>query len=282
MKKCTRVMLIIAGSLFALGLILTITGFLCGGRMKSISLIGGREINYMSIDEDYSNTTIENLDFEISTGKVYIEEGDAFRVSGSNIIEDTLEVEVKNNTLYMKDKDNFPWNLINHIGIFLDGGESKITVTIPKDTVIKNTEIEVKAGALTIDKLNTDVFDLDVDAGKATLDHLSVNNNGYISMDAGSVNGEDYSGNNLEVDVSAGNLDLSGAFYNTLDIHLSAGRISIDTSLGEEEYSYDLDQNAGSIRVNDNNYKEYNDKNTSAKNKIKAKCEAGFITIETK
>ena len=133
-----------------------------------------------------------------------------------------------------------------------------------------------------IDKFSSNTFDLQLDAGRVVLDNTSVTSKASIKLNAGAVKAKDYNGKNLEVEVSAGSCDLSGAFYETLDLSCSAGSINIESSLSEEEYSYDLDQTAGSIRINGDSYKEYNNTNKEAKNSIVAKCDAGSIKIDTK
>ena len=282
MKKLTRVLLTIASIVFVLGLVLVISGFISGGSIKNVRLIGGKVYDYVDFDKDYSKETIENLELEVSTGKLHIEEGEAFRVVGTDVVENSIEVGVKNNTLYIKENDNSSWGWIHHIGITLFSKESKITVYVPKDFVAKNTELDVEAGGLVIKKLTTDILDLDVEAGKATVDKLTVNDKASIDVEAGSVSGDGYNGKNLEIDVSAGSCNLSGAFYEKLDMDCSAGSINIDTSLGADEYSYDLDQSAGSVRVNGESYKHYDGKNSTAANSIVAKTSAGTIKIETK
>ena len=280
MKRLAKILLITAAIVFTIGIVLVITGFMSGGRITNIDIFGGNVYEYEDIDKDFSGSTIENLDLEIETGILQIVEGDSFRVEGTDIIEGSIEVGVKNNTLYIKEKDHDVWGWFKHIGAF--NKQSVVTVTVPKDFVAKNTEVEVDAGKLEIDKLATDVLDVNVQAGKATINKLTVNSKASIDVEAGSVNGEDYNGKNLEVEVSAGSCDLTGMFTERLDLECSAGAINIDTALAADEYSYNLEQSAGSIRVNGDSYKQYDGKNTNATNSIVAKTSAGTIKIETK
>lgn len=284
MNKCIKVLLIISSVLFSLGLIIIITGVLCGGNIKdAISLSdANRDVNLVSVNKDFSKETIRNLKLDVSAGKVYIKEGKSFRVEGENLVKDSFEIEVRDNTLYVNESDDFNWSFVFRLGVFFDGGESKITITVPSGFVFDNTEIEVKAGKVDIDKFSSNTFDLQLDAGRVDLDNTSVTSKASIKLNAGAVKAKDYNGKNLEVEVSAGSCDLSGAFYETLDLSCSAGSINIESSLSEEEYSYDLDQTAGSIRINGDSYKEYNNTNKEAKNSIVAKCDAGSIKIDTK
>ncbi len=282
MRKFIKVILITASIMFTIGLILVITGLLSGGRFKNISIIGGHIKDTVSINEDYSNKTIENLDLELAAGNLHIKEGDTFRVTGKNIIKDSLEVGVDNNTLYIKEKEDYGWGWLVHIGQFFYSNEADITVTIPKNFTAKTTELEVHAGELDLEKLTTDHLDVKVRAGDVVLDKLTVTTKASIDVSAGKVIGEDFNGKNLEIDVSAGSCSLEGAFYDTLDMECSAGHIKIDSSLEENQYSYDLDQSAGSIHVNGESYKHYDGKNEDAANHIMAKTSAGSIKIETK
>ena len=281
MRKFIKVILITASIMFTIGLILMITGLLSGGRFKSISLVGFNNKDTVSINEDYSGQTIENLDLEIDNCTLHIKEGDTFRVTGKDIVKDSIEVGVNNNTLYIKENDHEGWGWLVHIGVLFFSNEADITVTVPKGFTAKNAELELKAGELDLEKLTTDNLDVNVKAGKAVLDNLTVTTKASIDVDAGSVTAEDFNGKNLQVDVSAGSCRLEGAFYDTLDMECSAGEIKIDSSLEENQYSYDLDQSAGSIHVNGESYKHYDGKNEDAANHIVAKTSSGTIKIET-
>lgn len=281
MKKLTKILLLTAGTFFVLGLILFIAGILGGGKIKNISIINGREYNYTSFHEEFSGETIHSLDLEVSAGNLIVKQGDTFSIQGSNVIEDSIKYGVKDNELYVKEKDNDFWSFIGRIGFFFESNDTVITVTIPADFVATNTSLEVNAGELNIDQLNTKVLDLDVQAGKANLNQVTVGEKAKMELGAGGIFANDYNGKNLELDISAGEAELRGEFYETLDLDCSAGTIRVYTQLNEDEYSYDLNQSAGSIKVNGNSYKDYEDRNSAASNHIVVDCSAGTIKIET-
>lgn len=281
MKKGIKIILIITSSLFTVGLIMIIAGILSGGHFKNISLVTGKELEYVSIDKDYGNETIDSLDLDVTTSKVYIVEGDSFHIQGSKIVEDTVEVGVRENTLYIKEKDDLrSW--IDKIGIYFDLEETVITVTVPKGFVAKQADFDIKAGTLKIESFATEQLDMEVNAGKVSIDRMTVNMGGAISLGAGSVKGDQIDAHNLEVEISAGSCNLEGAFYGALDLECSAGSLNLDTSLSDNEYSYDLERNAGSIQINGKSYKDYDNTNKSANNSIKVVVSAGSVNIDTK
>lgn len=281
MKKGIRIILIIASILFALGLILLIAGVLSGGRFKNISLTTGKEFEYEEINEDYSKDTIDNLDLEVARGKVYIEEGDSFSIQGSKVIKGTIETGVKDNTLYIKDKNN-GWSFLEYIGLYLEPEDTIITVTIPKGFVVKETELNVMAGALYMESFTTDQLDLEVSAGKVSMDKVTVNEDTSISLGAGSVSGDALNAHNLKVDIAAGSCSLKGTFKGALDLMCSAGSMNIETTMTEKEYSYDIERNAGSVQINGKSYKNNDNSSKTANNSIKVVCNAGSINIDTK
>ncbi len=278
MRKSSKVILTLTGMFFALGLVLVVVGFLSGGKFKSITVFG-KELDYIDMEETFDKQKITSLEIDVDADNISIVEGSEFRIVGTNVVKNSISTGVRGNTLYIKENRR---NWYERIGLFIHTRDTKITLYVPSDFVAEYTDLEVDAGELNIEKLTTGTLKMYISAGKADLANVTVTDEAKMSVGAGGITGEWLAINNLDVDVDAGACKLSGAFYKNIKLECDAGSIRLDTSLTEDEYNYDLDRDVGSVKVNNNAYNDYKNRNNNAENDIEADCSVGSINIRTR
>lgn len=244
------------------GCIVLIVGFSLGG-YKQMSSIFENDGNYWgwriygttNMDKEFDN--IQNLNLEIDASKVTIREyvGTSIRVEARNVSK-KMEIIDKNGTLIMDDKGS-TWRL----GLGLFHQDEKITIYVPEGKEFNSVEIDVGAGSINIDNLQSNAVDIQVNAG--TLSGKSVIcDRGEFEVDAGKISFDKIDGHSLKFDVNAGEIN---AFL-----------------IGnEQDYRYQAKCDVGSVTIG-----KYNSNGISTKDSggmgaryIEAECNVGRINI---
>lgn len=146
--------------------------------------------NYVYTEEIYKN--IEKINIDIAYAELNIKTGeDALTVQTSKS-DRKVKVDVKNDTLRIKEDDDWFWRDNRHV---------VIDVTIPKDMDIRDFNLDSGAGKIRIDGLKVDRVDIEHGAGK-----MEISNSNF---------------NKTKIDGGAGETDISTSALN--DLKLDSG-----------------------------------------------------------
>ena len=211
-----------------MALILLISGTVLGGFSQLKSTYFDDSIS----NSEYAFVGIKNLDIEVDGCKVNIQEydGSSIKVISSK----SIKIVNENNDLMIE--DNF--NIFN-----LNNSNKKITVYIPINYQFNDVDISVDAGDFAAKKITTTNLNVEVDAGKATIDLLDCLNS---------------------------------------DFDCDVGDIEVMMVGSEADYSYDVSCDLGSVRIGNYKTDGLSDDYSfsSGMKKISVNCDASDIDIK--
>lgn len=105
--------------------------------------------------------TVENLNIDLEVSKFDIKTGEEFKIE-TKAPKDNYEIEIKDNTLRIKEKDRNIFSMSN----------SEMIIYIPRDMEFKKSEINLGVGATNIERLLTEESNIDVSIGSAKINEL--------------------------------------------------------------------------------------------------------------
>lgn len=243
MKKCIKFFLI-------LGLVTFLTGV--GTATAAIALGAdwsgpyGRFERRLSIEhnvpgasqwgQDYQSfdiTHISELEVELGSGYVYIEEDDTlqneirvtFSQSNSSFGYETEEGKLK--LEYQKHRKS----LWDHE---FDYEENKMKILIPKDFKFRKVDLEVGAGVLWAGNLQADKIELEAGAGGIELKNASA---GQLSMEA-----------------KAGGINYQGSVSGDISAECKAGGIEMTLDGEKTDFNYSIECKMGFVEIDGETY----------------------------
>lgn len=243
----------------AIALSLFIFGAACNGFNQLETLYDRGELGvslpYFKTKTTYEEfSDIKKLEIKCETGTVNLFEydGTVIKVEALNI---TSQSKIK------KDNDTLVIKGGAHIFNFISSNDSKINVYIPRDYYFEKAEIDVDAGKVTVDKLNVDKLDFNVDLGALETKYLK--------------------SDQAKLDVDAGSIEV--AYLDSQDSELKCDLGDIDVLLAGKEMDYNIDAKCDLGDITIGNYdgagiSESYQKHDGSR-KLKAKCDLGKITI---
>lgn len=257
MKMINKVLIGVA----IMGMALIIAGFALGGNRQIRNMYDNRELHFGWGGNDFHDinaefTDIHNLDFDLDAAEVEIKEYDGSSIKVVGNVRDNTDIQKEGQTLVIKEKDH--WTIFN----FDYWDSSKITVYIPGNT-----------------EFNT--VNLDIDAGSVRNSGILKASNVEVNLDAGSFKGDTIICNNGTFDVDAGKIEINLLDSQRSEFDVSAGKIDA-TLIGEEkDYAYDVECDAGSVKIGNYSAGGLSSSETGGfgSRQIKADCEAGSINL---
>lgn len=175
-----------------------------------------------------------SLDVELGAGTVEISYADIEKVEVEQEETHGFRCYVEKSTLHVEGGKKFGVN----------NNRAKIVIRIPRNYTFAEFELDVDAGKATVDGIVTNEASIDVDAGKAEIKKL----------DAKKVN-----------------------------TSVDAGELYLEVVGKKENYSYNLECDIGTIRIGDESYTglgtEKKIKNPNAERFLEADCDVGNVRV---
>ena len=310
MSKLIRNLLILAAVLIIIGGIVAGVGTMLGG-FKPITIttngpviVGTDSADSVKVNENYSKITELKVDLDI--GELILVEGDSFSLKGSyNPTLLNYEIIEKNGVLTIIGKSiknglwgwNWNWNW-GFSGFATD----RLTFTYPKGTEFDLIDVTLELGSLEINSLQVDSLILSlslgdlkgnaisVDSLNATLNlgscnltDLTVSRQAEFNMDAGSLYLKNSSINNLTANNNLGSFDYSGTLKGNAKVVCDLGSLKMDLEDPENELSYSIKADLGSVTVNGRTQSSSVSKAaTSPKCTLDLNASLGSITLNTR
>lgn len=239
MKAFYRIACGVAAVLISLGLLLSLVGFLIGGRVARLDEVvfplhgswrigpfngwGNRNPLYGSdtIDTVYPGG-ITRLDFDLSCADVTIKAGDAFRVEAKKINAKRFRTEVDGDT----------WEIecdTRNVNRMSGDKAPTITITLPQNFVADELELALSMGNLTVRDLSARTSSLEVGMGDLVA-------TGFSSGDC-------------DLDVGMGNLELAGTITGQGYINCGMGNVELKLAGSSQDYGYDVTVQMGSVEI---------------------------------
>lgn len=184
---------------------------------------------------------VSSLKMEIKGSDVKIIKGEKFEVQTDNA---KVEYNNENGSVVITEERPDIWFL----------GESyngNIIIYIPEDMKQTNeVNIKVAAGNISIQKLDTKEFNLDLGAGEITINDLTVSNSAKINGGAGAININSGKIKNLDLDLGVGETNIRADITGSNRIDAGIGGINLNLPLKEQDYRMDIDKGLGEIKLN--------------------------------
>lgn len=221
----------------ALAAFLAVT--IVGGALSAVGLIQGLFEND-SVMEDtigYPITTpITDLQLDVQAAELTIREGDTFSVE-SNL--KYLTVSEENGTLTVKESGKF--------GATYTGAQ--VILSIPYGTEFAVASVQIGAGSISADVLTAKTLDLQLGAGEAVLQSLTVTEKATIDGGAGEITVVKGSIRGLDLHMGVGELHLTAQLLGESTFDLSLGTSEIVLDGGKESYTLNVKKGMGTITV---------------------------------
>ena len=262
---------------FAIFLIITIISAVLSagyGLLNAIGIIDSNRYslleNMVTISDDAEEFLSLNLD--IKSSNLQIKTGDKFEVKTNN---SNIKYSNENGSIKIKED-----KLTNWLFGKIDIGE--LVIYIPENMKqIDEVKINIGAGTVFIEQLNTKNLYLDLGAGNVTIDKLTVSEESKINGGAGNININSGEIANVDLDLGVGNTKIKSDITGNSNINTGVGELNLYLSLDADNYKINVNKGLGKITFNDD--KILDDTIIgNGENYIKISGGVGNINIETK
>ena len=159
-----------------------------------------------------------------------------------------------------------------------------ICLYVPEGYHFENTSLDLGAGSLSVEELQTGALEANVGAGKMTFEKLDADQ-AELDCGAGQMTVEELSSRVAEVSVGMGSVRLNGDVTERLDGECSMGELKLTLAGMQTDFNYDLSCGMGELKVGDDSYnglaQEKQINNNSSKN-MELECAMGSVVVEFK
>lgn len=241
MTQTKKILKYVATALAALLTVSIVSAIYYGGAAL-IELIEGGGEEYIGelreIELDLSEFP-SDLDVDIAASEFSIKIGEALKVETNN---EHIECYIRKGTLYINEEDHKP--------LFSESSKkSVLTITLPKDLIFNEADIDTGAGRILIESLSAGELSLDLGAGETVIDSLNVSGEASISGGAGRIEIKHSEIGHLDVDHGVGELIITSLVKNGGEFDCGMGSVSVTLIGGEDDYSVNAEKGIGEIKI---------------------------------
>lgn len=180
----------------------------------------------------------EDIDIDVDIADITFEYGDSYTVSYNYKDYEAPTVEVKNNTLLIKEKaSNTNFSNANQI-------DCSITITIPEATKLSDIEIKAACGNIEFDDIECDDLTLFANLGNIELSGITCNDL-TVDADCGSIEFNNSTMNNIKANADMGAIEFAGVTFDNADMKADMGAIEVSGTFNALTAKCDL----GAIEV---------------------------------
>lgn len=222
---------------FALCLAFSIISSIMYAIFSFSTIFGGNHKNHESLRGLKIDENASVLDIDIRSTNLIIKEGDTLKVETNN---EYIKTKQTKNKLYITEKKH-NW--------FRTNKSNDLVVSIPKDLIFDGVSINSGAGKVEIENLSSKILELDLGAGKVTINHLTVFDHTEIEGGAGSIEVKNGILNDLDLDIGAGSLTLTAKMNGKSEIDAGVGEMNLNLIGSIEDYRIKLDKGIGSATI---------------------------------
>lgn len=230
---------------FAIFLIVTIISTILSGGYVLLRTFGLIQTDKNIVTDNLQVISSEVK--EISTLKINmlhtnlkVKEGDSFKVETNN---SKITFSNNNGSVIIKE-EKYNWSINNNT--------AELIIYMPKDMItLDETKIETGAGSINIEKLSTQVLELELGAGDVNMENIIVTKFAKIDGGAGRAKLKSSEINNLKANLGIGEFIFSGKLIGKNEIDSGVGKINIDLLDNLENYTIDVDKGIGTVTLNE-------------------------------
>lgn len=186
----------------------------------------------------YSDELPSRLDVEIAASEMTLKLGDTLKIETNNSY---ISCSVKRDTLSITEES---------FGIFHQGNvNSAIVITLPRELVFDEVDIDAGAGRLIIEGLSANELSLDLGAGETVIDSLFVSGEADINGGAGRIEIKTAEIGHIDVSHGFGELDITALIKNGGEFDCGVGNVDLSLMGGKADYSVNVERGLGKITV---------------------------------
>lgn len=205
--------------------------------------------------------------------EIQVSEDDCFRVEADGMRK--FQGYVEAGTLVIrgtsKANSNSEGNLSGSISLYVPAGYS-----------FNNVTLDMGAGSLTVEELQTDYLEAHVGAGKMAFGRLAADQ-ATLDCGAGQMTVEEFNSRVAEVSVGMGSVRLTGDVTESLTGDCSMGELKATLAGAQTDFNYDLSCGMGAMKVGSESYngmaQEKKIDNQASKN-MQLDCAMGSVMVE--
>lgn len=284
-KKFTKIMLKIAGSVAILGVVCMIIAFAMGlttdGFMKmlrdgrfAIKIKDGFQIEYEDGDLEgsvglitgeenndtaegwtfYPSEEFQSIDLEFDAGVLDIHYGDVENVEIYHENIKQFNVKVENGVLKIS---------TGHEVYVDDADNRQVVITLPTDTKLNEVDVEVVAAKAYVHGLIADNVSFTIGAGQADIVDIVTNE--------------------MEIEVGAGAANVFNLSATTVEVKCGMGQVELEVLGDQRDYNCDVDCGMGNVVVGNYTYggvgTKHHGENHHAYKHIDVECGMGEVVV---
>ncbi len=218
-------------------------------------------------------------DLQVQAGgcvmKIRVSEDNCFRVEADGMRK--FQGYVEGGTMEIRGTSKASNNSEGNLG-------GSICLYVPEGYHFENTSLDLGAGSLSVEELQTGALEANVGAGKMTFEKLEADQ-AELDCGAGQMTVEELSSRVAEVSVGMGSIRLTGDVTERLDGECSMGELKLTLAGAQTDFNYDLSCGMGELKVGDDSYnglaQEKQINNNASKN-MELECAMGSVVVEFK
>ena len=179
----------------------------------------------------------------------------------------------KGNSLFIKGLRD---TLINE-----ENEESQLRLYIPDSCILESANLELGAGILQAENMNTGNLEMSVGAGKVSIVSLEADEL-QVSVGAGAVSLENVNVHNAKISVGAGNMSMTGLITGNVGGECAIGNLELNLQGSMKDFNYDLQCMAGNILLNGEKHSGINEGmviGNAASKSMELNCAMGNMKI---
>lgn len=225
--------------ILAFSLILGITA----GIIEGVSHLTFKDKENTTMKDIETGEDVAILNVDCKATNINILEGNNFKAETDNKY---ISVKQYNNKILIKERKHSWFSNDNY----------DLNIYIPSDMVFEDVNIDTGAGKIDINSLKTKNLDLNLGAGKTSIDELMVLDNADIDTGAGNMLISNGNINNLDLDLGVGKVELTAKITGNSKIDAGVGEVTLNLIGNNSFYSLIADKGLGSITLNNKNMAE--------------------------
>jgi hypothetical protein len=280
MSRAIKVLWIVIGCVFVVGVILTVAGFALGATgsawLDRTGLhFGGRELH--SVELAGNAEAFEDIDIAMIRAEVEIVSSNnyGYALSYQGIYDPT--VEVRNGKLsVLEDSGDWQFGLGDwRIGLVQafnpeEAQGTVLTVYVPRDAqldsvtavvasggsvfngngiAIRSLDYKSASGAIELRNLKLESLQLDTASGDVSLDEVTATD-ASLNLISGGLVGAALKLENLTLQMTSGDVSLAGEITKNLSVNMVSGDVSFELDGNEDDYRCNVSSISGSVRIN--------------------------------
>lgn len=159
-----------------------------------------------------------------------------------------------------------------------------ITLYVPEGYTWEAANLELGAGRLTVETLQTGTISANVDAGQMIFEQLTADE-ADLECGMGQLIVHELNSRSVDANVSMGDLQLTGDVTESITGECGMGSLTLQIAGSQSDFNYDLECGMGELRIGDDTYSGLaNEKqiNNNAAKTMDLKCSMGSVTVEFK